>query len=71
MTNNRPTHTAYTVRDFTKKDTGETDSSWNRVGVAFLHKDGKGLDVILDALPVNGRVVLRLNDPKDKKQHQG
>jgi len=61
---NKPTHIAYTVRDFTKKDTGEADSSWTRIGVAFLHKDGKGLDVALDALPVNGRVVLRLNTPK-------
>jgi hypothetical protein len=57
----KPTHIAYTVRDFTKKTTGEADSSWSRIGVAFLHKDGKGLDVALDALPVNGRVVLRLN----------
>ena len=65
MSNNKPTHIAYTVRDYTKS-TGETDSSWNRIGVAFLHKDGKGLDVTLDALPVDGRVVLRLNVPKDK-----
>ena len=66
MTN--PTHIAYTVRDFTKKATGEADSSWSRIGVAFLHKDGKGLDVALDALPVNGRVVLRLNVPKKKNE---
>lgn len=61
---NKPTHTAYTVRDFTKKETGEVDSSWSRIGVAWLHKDGKGFDVSLEALPVNGRVVLRLNTPK-------
>ena len=41
----KPTHIAYTVRDFTKKDTGEADSSWLKIGVAWLHKDGHGFDV--------------------------
>jgi hypothetical protein len=59
----KPTHTAYSVRDFKKAD-GEEDASWNRVGVGFIHKDGKGFDILLDAVPVNGRVVLRLNKPK-------
>jgi hypothetical protein len=63
----KPTHTAYTVRDFTKKDTGEVDASWLKIGVAFAHKDGKGFDVALDAVPVNGRVVLRLNPAEKKK----
>lgn len=63
---NKPSHTAYTVRDFTKKDTGEVDSSWLTIGSAWLHKDGKGFDVVLDALPVTGRVVVRLNEPKRK-----
>lgn len=40
------------------------DASWSRIGVGFLHRHGKGIDVVLDALPVNGRVVLRLNMPK-------
>jgi len=32
----KPTHIAYTVRNFTKKDTGEADSSWLKIGVAWL-----------------------------------
>lgn len=63
---NKPTHTAYTVRDFTKS-TGEPDAKWSPIGVAWLHKDGKGFDVSLEALPVNGRIVLRLNEPKKDK----
>jgi len=63
----RPTHTAYTVRDFTEKDTGEVDAQWLKIGVAWLHKDGKGFNVQLEAVPVNGRVVLRLNKPKAKE----
>ncbi len=58
----KPTHTAYSVRNFQKD--GEDDASWSRIGVGFLHRDGKGIDVVLDAVPVNGRVVLRLNTPK-------
>ncbi|POZ49730.1 hypothetical protein [Methylovulum psychrotolerans] len=65
-----PTHIAYTVRDFTKKDTGETDSSWLKIGVAWLHKDGHGFDVQLEAFPVNGRVVLRTNDDRVKELHK-
>jgi hypothetical protein len=64
---NKPTHTAYSVRDF-KKQTGEADSSWSRIGVGFLHRGGKGFDIVLDALPVSGRVVLRLNTPRPKNE---
>ena len=63
--NSKPTHVAYSVRNFDKE--GQSDASWLKVGVAFAHKDGKGFDVTLDAVPVGGRVVLRLNEPKPAK----
>lgn len=62
---NKPTHTAYAVRNFEKN--GEPDFSWLKIGAGFLHKDGKGFDVVLDALPVSGRVTLRLNTLKPAK----
>jgi len=34
-------------------------SYFNRVGAAFPHKDGKGHNIELDSVPVNGRIVLR------------
>jgi hypothetical protein len=34
----------------------------------YRQKDGKGLDIVLDALLVSGRVVLRLNTPKPKQE---
>jgi hypothetical protein len=37
---------------------------------AFPHKDGKGLDVVLEAVPVTGRIVLRLNTPKPKGEKE-
>ena len=63
MTNDpgkRPSFLAYTVRDYTKSS-GEPDASWTRIGVAFAHADGWGYDLVLDALPLNGRIVLRSN----------
>jgi hypothetical protein len=32
---------------------------WDRIGIAFKHKDGKGLNIILRANPVDGRLTLR------------
>jgi hypothetical protein len=61
---NKPTHKAYTVRDYEKD--GKKDSYWMEIGVAFLHKDGKGFDAALSALPVDGRIVFRLNEEKKK-----
>ncbi len=64
---NKPTHIAYSVRDFTNSD-GEVKADWNRVGAAWLHKDGKGFDLTLDSVPLSGRIVLRLNQPKEKAE---
>lgn len=50
----KPSHIAYHVRD-----TEEGGSYFNRVGAAFAHKDGEGYSVILDSMPVDGRVTLR------------
>jgi hypothetical protein len=61
----RPTHIAYSVTDYAKQD-GKRDSSWKAVGSAFAHKDGKGFDVKLEATPVSGRLVLRVNAPRPK-----
>lgn len=61
----KPTHQAYVVREYEKD--GEKDSYWSRIGVAFAHKDGKGFDVSLDAVPTSGRVVLRVAEEKKAK----
>lgn len=58
-----PTATAYAVRNFERE--GKKDASWLKVGAAWMHKDGKGFDVVLEAMPVSGRVVVRLNEPKE------
>jgi hypothetical protein len=51
-----PSHTAYQVRD-----RGEGKKSfWTRIGSAWQHADGKGFNVQLDCVPLDGRVSLRV-----------
>jgi len=45
---------------------GTEKSNWTRVGVAFAHKDGNGLNVELRAVPVSGKLVIRRHEPKAK-----
>ncbi|MBN9304827.1 MAG: hypothetical protein BGO82_11040 [Devosia sp. 67-54] len=63
-TSNRthPTHTIYKVLG-----DGET-ARWIKVGVAFPHKDKKGLALMFDGIPVDGRIALRVNKPRDQEQ---
>jgi hypothetical protein len=58
---NPPSHAAYQVRD------REGDKGiFTRIGAAWPHKDGKGFTVQLDAVPLDGRVSLRvIEDKKD------
>jgi hypothetical protein len=43
---------------------GTEQASWIRVGVAFPHKDGKGFNVALKAVPVSGKLVIREHEVK-------
>lgn len=56
----QPSHIAYQVRD--GKD---GKGYWDRVGVAWATKDGKGFSVQLHSIPLDGRVVLREPDLKN------
>lgn len=42
---------------------------WNKVGVAWSHKDGQGFDIDLHSVPVNGRVVLRAMRDQQMQQY--
>ncbi len=61
MSNQQPSYRAYTVI----KREGQNDF-WVPIGAAFQHQDGDGFTVMLQALPLDGRVVLRL--PKGDEQ---
>ena len=49
-----PTHRAYTV---IKRD-GQ-DDYWLNLGLVFPHKDGNGFNIVLQALPLDGKIVCR------------
>ncbi|GJL72932.1 MAG: hypothetical protein NMNS01_21310 [Nitrosomonas sp.] len=53
-TGRKPDQIAYTV-----KESPDGKGYWNRVGALFYHKDGHGAELILDSIPVNGRITLR------------
>jgi hypothetical protein len=38
---------------------GEGDKAfWTKIGSAWSHRDGEGMNIILTALPVNGRLTV-------------
>ena len=63
--NQKPSHKVFVVED--RGEGEEGDAFWTRVGSAWAHKDGKGFNVVLSALPVNGRLVLRTFTEEDGK----
>jgi hypothetical protein len=66
MSNNnskKPSHYVYTVRQG-----GENSQDfWTKVGVAFEHNDNKGFSVILEAMPLAGKLTIRKPEPKNQK----
>lgn len=54
-----PSHVAYQVRDREGKK-----AFWTRIGSAWAHQDGKGFNVQLECLPLDGRIVLRIASEK-------
>ena len=47
-----PTHRAYSV---IRRD-GQ-DDYWLNLGLVFPHKDGNGFNIVLQALPLDGKIV--------------
>ncbi len=43
---------------------GAEKANWTRIGVAWPHRDGNGLNVELKAIPVSGKLVIRRHDAK-------
>ena len=60
-TGRSPSYIAYQVRDREGQK-----GFWTRIGAAFAHADGKGFTIQVDAVPLDGRISLRV--PTDKKE---
>lgn len=56
-----PSHIAYQVRDREGKK-----AIWTRIGSAWAHADGNGFNIQVEAVPLDGRISLRVaTDTKD------
>ena len=58
----KPTFIAYTVKGRGKGQ----KSIWTRIGAAWPHSKGIGFNIELEAVPVDGRLVLI--EPKDSAE---
>jgi len=56
-----PVLIAYAV----KRSSRSKKAVWTRVGRAYPHDTGAGLTVLLDAVPVDGRIILLERDDAD------
>jgi hypothetical protein len=69
----QPTHRAYSVI----RREGQ-DDFWLNIGLVFAHKDGKGLNIMLQAFPLDGKIVCRevgesdqVSEEADRVEHRG
>jgi hypothetical protein len=60
-TSAKPTFHAYHVRD-----REGSDGFWTLIGSAWRHKDGDGYNVLLESVPLDGRIILRVYSEKAK-----
>lgn len=58
-TGKQPTHIAYQVRD---REGGK--AFWTRIGAAWQNSDGKGFNIQLECVPLDGRITLRIVSEK-------
>jgi hypothetical protein len=54
-----PSHAAYMIRE---RKGGK--AIWTRIGAAWLHGDGNGLNIEFHAAPLDGRMTLRIATEK-------
>jgi hypothetical protein len=62
----QPTHRAYSVI----RREGQ-DDFWLNLGLVFGHKDGKGFNIMLQAFPLDGKIVCREIAEDDKADAAG
>ena len=63
----KPSHKVFVVDELPTDASPDEKPFWNRIGSAWPHKDGKGLNVVLSSLTKDGRLVLREYTEKDEK----
>lgn len=49
----------YTVREYARDGSGTKDEFWTRIGACFPNQKDEGFTIRLDALPLDGKLVVR------------
>jgi hypothetical protein len=62
-TMSKPSHIAFATREYTDAK-GEKKTRWLEIGSAWPIESGKGFTIKLDAVPVDGKLSLFVNEPK-------
>lgn len=57
----KPSHRLYVVTG-----TGKS-ASWREIGAAWANKDGKGFSITCEAVPLQGRIVMRATTERKPK----
>jgi hypothetical protein len=60
-----PAYRAYTVVRREGKD-----DYWLNIGVAFAHEDADGFNLLLQALPLDGKIVLRTYKETEEEEQK-
>ena len=61
---NDPVLLAYTA----KRSKNSKHTHWQQIGRAYPHASGAGLTVVLDLLPLDGRIILLELDERDQRR---
>lgn len=54
--NKKPTHGVYSIRVY--QIGGEQRSEWTKLGIAWAHRDGKGFNLKLTYVPLDGELTI-------------
>ena len=60
-----PAYRAYTVIKREGKD-----DYWLNLGIVFPHEDGQGFNLLLQAMPLDGKIVLRTYKEREEEQQE-
>lgn len=63
-TTNSPAFMLYRV------DGNGPEARWTKIGAAWPNRDGKGFNILCDAVPLQGRIVMRAYTPKPKGDNE-
>lgn len=64
----KPAFRAYTVIKREAGADGKNNDFWLNIGVAFPHDDGGGFNILLQAMPLDGKLVLRTYKDEEEEE---